>query len=315
MKKYDVLVVGELNVDLILNGIEGFPQIGKEVIARDMQLVMGSSSAIFASNLSVLGANVAFLGKIGQDIFGELVSNSLQNKGVHTAFMVQSDQLKTGATLVLNYGEDRAMATYPGAMESLSASDISSEILTQCHHLHISSIFLQARIHQKLLEILKLAKSLNLSTSIDPQWDPAEKWDLNLHELLPFVDVFLPNIQEFTALTARENLEEALDSVKDKVNTLAVKMGNKGSYGYKAGQDLQVDPFMNRQVVDAIGAGDSFNAGFIYQYLQKAELEACLRFGNLMGAINTTAVGGTSAFESMGAVKQLAKKRFNYVIK
>ncbi len=85
---YDVLVVGELNVDIILNRIDGFPEVGKEKLSKDLRVVLGSSSAIFASNLATLGAQVAFVGKIGKDQFGQLVETSLKQKGVGTQFLV-----------------------------------------------------------------------------------------------------------------------------------------------------------------------------------------------------------------------------------
>ncbi|MCK5371658.1 MAG: carbohydrate kinase family protein, partial [Cyclobacteriaceae bacterium] len=88
-KKYDVIVVGELNVDIILNNIDSFPEIGKEKLAGKMDTTLGSSSAIFASNLSSLGARVAFIGKIGQDQNGEIVLNSLQKKGVDASMIIR----------------------------------------------------------------------------------------------------------------------------------------------------------------------------------------------------------------------------------
>ncbi|HEC44313.1 MAG TPA: carbohydrate kinase family protein [Bacteroides sp.] len=312
MKKFDVIVIGELNVDLILNNIAEFPRMNTEILARDMQLLMGSSSAIFASNLSILGARVAFLGKIGNDDFGSLVTDTLEQSGVSTEFIIRSSEYKTGATIVLNYGEDRAMLTHPGAMEQLIFDDITTEIIQHCRHIHISSVFLQTGILNRIPEILRQAKELDISTSLDPQWDPSEKWDLNLKELLPLIDVFLPNTQEFLALTGQKDVHNALDSVKDYAHTIAVKMGNKGSIGCINGQILKKKPFLNDSVVDTIGAGDSFNAGFIYNFLQKKDLDECLELGNLTGAINTTSAGGTTSFENIEKVKETAMEQFDY---
>ena len=120
---HDVLVVGELNVDIILNHIDGFPEVGKEILAKQMTVTLGSSSAIFASNLSSLGAKVAFLGKIGNDQFADLIETSLKKKGVETDFIIRSKEYQTGSTIVMNYDMDRANVTYPGAMDHLSASN------------------------------------------------------------------------------------------------------------------------------------------------------------------------------------------------
>lgn len=313
-KKYDALVVGELNVDLILNKIDGFPEIGKEKLAEEMTLTLGSSSAIFASNLSALGAKVAFVGKIGHDQFGELVLQSLENKGVSTEFIIQDKTLNTGATIVLNYDEDRAMLTHPGAMNHLTIKDITPEILKTARHLHFSSYYLQPGIREDVDQLFKMAKENGLTTSFDMQWDPEEKWQLPVQKILPFVDVFLPNRQELIYLTGQINLKEAIKKLRDNANTVVVKMGNEGSFLFdtKAKLEKTLPAYKNEQVVDAIGAGDSFNAGFIFKFIQGAPLEECQRFGNLCGAINTTAAGGTSAFQNYEQIMKIARERFGY---
>jgi sugar/nucleoside kinase (ribokinase family) len=312
MKKYDVLVIGELNVDLILNQIDSFPEMGKEKLAGQMDLTLGSSSAIFASNLSSLGARVAFLGKLGDDVFGDLVISSLKSKKVGTGSIIRSSATKTGATIVLNYAEDRAMITHPGAMEHLTLDDIDDRVMQPARHLHVSSYFLQPGIKKDILTIFQRAKALGLTTSFDPQWDPHEKWDLDLKQVLPFVDVLLPNEQEILHLTGKPDLPAALADLQFNPNLVIVKMGNKGSLAYQHGQQVMQEPFLNPRVVDAIGAGDSFNAGFIFKFIQKRPVRECLVFGNLMGAVNTTAAGGTTAFSDYKSIMSLAIDRFNY---
>ena len=312
MKEYDVIVVGELNVDLILNEIESFPEIGKEKLANRMDLVLGSSSAIFASNLSSLGAKVSYIGKIGNDRFGNLVINSLQEKNVNTDLIIVDDKLKTGATVVLNFDEDRAMVTHGGAMEHLGIDDIKVEQLLKAKHMHVSSIFLQPEIKKNIIEIFKLAKQNGLTTSLDTQWDPAEKWDLDLENLLPFVDVFIPNEEEIKHLTGKQTVEDAIKSIKDFANIIVVKMGSKGSVSWNDNELKEIPAFLNTSVVDAIGAGDSFDAGFVFKYVNNAKIEECQRFANLTGAINTTASGGTAAFKNYISVMEFAKNKFGY---
>ena len=244
-KKFDVIVVGELNVDLILNKIDSFPEMGKEKIAKDMTLTLGSSSAIFASNLSSLGAKVAFLGKIGNDSFGELVIKSLSDKNVNTDLIIRDKISNTGATIVLNYDEDRAMVTYPGAMNNLDISDISDEALSQARHLHFSSYYLQPGIRNDVGLLFEKAKQLGLTTSFDMQWDPDEKWDLNYKEVLPNVDIFLPNEQELLNLTKKDDLNAALDEISQYVNSVAVKMGNKGSLLYTHKSKFEKKAYLN----------------------------------------------------------------------
>jgi sugar/nucleoside kinase (ribokinase family) len=310
MKKFDILVIGELNVDLILSQIQSFPEVGKEVLARDMTLTLGSSSAIFACNSSALGAKVTFLGKIGNDYFGTFVRDSLRSKNVNTDYIIRSSDYKTGATVAMNFNEDRAMITHPGAMEYLGFENISSEIIDNAKHLHISSVFLQPQIKKDIVKIFKLAKAKGLTTSLDTQWDPIERWDLDLKNLLPHVDVFIPNEVEILALTKQKTVKDAIDQLKGFSNVIAVKMGNQGSLAWSDGKYITAEPYLNTEVIDAIGAGDSFDAGFVTSFIRDNDIEKCLKLGNLAGAINTTAPGGTSAFTSFERIRETAMTKF-----
>lgn len=313
-KEYDVLVIGELNVDLILDEIEKFPEVGKEVIAKKMTLTLGSSSAIFASNISSLGARVAFIGKIGSDKFGQVVLESLQTNKVDVSMIKIDNTWGTGATVVLNVDEDRANTTYPGAMDYLTINDITENDLKKAKHIHFSSYFLQPGMWGHLGELFRKAKNLGLTTSFDMQWDPQETWKLDIPDVLPFVDVFLPNETELTLLAGQSNLDEAIDYAKKYSNILAVKRGNKGSIVNYKNQLTEMPAFLNKNVVDAIGAGDSFNAGFIYKFVNGKGLTECQKFGNLTGAVSTTAAGGTTAFRDYENFKKTAKEKFGVVI-
>lgn len=312
MKQYDVVAIGELNVDLILNSIQGEPQVGKEIFAEDMILTLGSSTAIFAANIACLGSKTGFIGMIGKDIFGSLVEKSLSEKGVDTSMLIKSDKSSTGATICLNYNEDRANVTYQGAMDIMSFEDIDKTLFNKTKHIHLSSVFMQSGIKRDLLEILKYAKQNNVTTSLDTQWDPNEKWDMNYEEILPYVNIFLPNETELKFLTQSETLEEAIKKIEPFINICVVKRGRKGSILLQKGvEPVEIDACLNDQVVDAIGAGDSFNAGFIHAFVKGAAAEDAQINGNLTGAVNTTAAGGTGAFTSAEDVKKVAQERFN----
>jgi sugar/nucleoside kinase (ribokinase family) len=307
MKTFDVIVVGELNVDIILNRIDHFPEIGKEILADSLDLTLGSSSAIFASNLSSLGSKVAFLGKIGRDGFASTVLNSLQSKGVDTSAIIQSETLNTGATIVLNFDQDRAMVTYPGAMEDLKLEDINFECIATARHLHFSSLFLQPGIRYDLPILFKKAKSFGLTTSLDPQWDPTEKWQMNLPELMPYIDVFMPNMAEFKMITSTNSLEDGIAIIKQFAPgvTVVVKDGSNGAFGWNGIEWIHQPALLNESAVDCIGAGDSFNAGFIHKFIQGYSLKQCLEYGTVAGAVSTTMSGGTGAFTNMRMMNEL----------
>jgi sugar/nucleoside kinase (ribokinase family) len=311
-KIFDVIVVGELNVDLIMNQIESFPETGKEKLAENMTFTLGSSAAIFASNLCALGMKVSFIGKAGNDIFGRFCKEQLEGKGVDTSMLIMSEEYKTGATVVLNFNEDRANVTYQGAMAYLEPEDISEEMISRGKHLHFSSYFLQPGFRNKLDGLFKMAKKAGLTTSLDVQWDPQELWDFDFKTVLPYVDVFLPNECELLNLTKKELSKDAISVVSKYGNVIVVKRGNKGSMVIHNKRLFECKPFLNEQVVDAIGAGDSFNAGFIFRYLQDDTTERCQLFANLIGAISTTRAGGTAAFKSFYETMKIAKEKFGY---
>jgi len=310
--QFDVLVVGELNVDLILNGLPRMPEVGKEILADAMTLTLGSSSAIFASNLSSLGVKVTFLGKVGDDLFGDLAVARLRDKKVFTAMIRRTSEHATGATIVLNQEEDRAMVTYMGAMAHLTMEDIAIDRVRTSRHLHFASVFLQPGLRKDVGNLFRLAKAHGLTTSFDPQWDPAEAWDLDLADILPHVDVFLPNEQELMHLTRKANVPDALAVLRPFARTVVVKQGNRGSMAMVGDETYTCPPFLNREVVDAIGAGDSFDAGFVASFLAGRPIQACLQQGNLAGAVSTTAAGGTGAFTDLERVKAIARERFNH---
>lgn len=310
MNKFDVITVGELNVDLIFNEIEGFPEIGKEKLAGSLTNTLGSSSAIFASNLSSLGPSVSFIGKIGKDSFGKKVLSSLNENGVDTGLIITDSNLATGVTVALNYGEERAMITHQGAMTNLGIEDIADEHLEKANHLHFSSFFLQPRIAKDLHVLMQRAKNIGLTTSFDPQWDPNEEWEMNLKEILPYVDVFLPNESELKYLTGKDDWEVAIKELSKLGNIIVAKLGSKGSAFSKNEKLKTVEAFHNNNVADAIGAGDSFNAGFISRFIVGDSIEECAKFGNLTGAISTTSSGGTEAFSDKEHIIKIAKDVF-----
>lgn len=313
-QKFDVIVVGELNIDLILNQIHSFPEVGKEKFSDAMTLALGSSSAIFTSNLSSLGSKVAFIGKIGDDVFGRFCKAQLEMKGVDTSMILTDANAQTGATVVLNFGEDRANITYQGAMKLMSVNDISDEMLFQGRHLHFSSYFFQPGFKGQLHVLFRKAKELGLTTSLDIQWDPLEKWDFDFRKVLPFVDIFLPNEAELLNLTGKNSITEAIEAIGQSSNMIVVKRGNKGSLLIHEKNSIPCAAFVNEHVVDAIGAGDSFNAGFIFSYLRNQSPADCQKFANLTGAISTMGPGGTAAFVNYDQIMKIAKERFGYAV-
>ncbi len=294
----DVLVVGELNVDIILSDLNAFPALGKEVLAGNMEVVLGSSSAICAAGLAKLGASVTFVGIVGDDDYGRFVRRELERLGVHTEAIHIDPSVRTGATVSLVYKGDRALVTHLGSIAALHAADVPLDLLGHHRHLHVSSYYLQKNLQPGLPDLFRRARAQRLTTSLDVGFDPDEDWQRErVLDLLAQVDIFLPNEVEATALAGTEDVEEAARALARHVRGwVVVKRGARGALAVSATDERVSVPAFPVQVVDTTGAGDSFNAGFIYAYaLQKMPVEEALRFAAACGALSTTGVGGTAA--------------------
>jgi len=291
-KPYDVLVAGEINPDLILRGdIE--PAFGQvEKIIDSAVLEIGSSSAIFACGAARLGLKVAFIGVAGDDLFGRFMLDSMREKGVDVSPVIIDQTWQTGLSIILNRSSDRAILTYPGCMVALRPDDIGDGLLKSSRHLHVASYFLQTALQPGLPALFQHARVMGLTTSLDPNWDPIGKWQ-GFTELLPMVDIFLPNENEALALTGASGVDDALRQLSRLSRTVAVKLGRQGGKASRGEEIVQSSAPMV-QVADTIGAGDTFDAGFIYASLNGWELSRCLKLAVVCGSLSTRAAGGTA---------------------
>jgi len=293
-RQHDIVVAGEINVDLILTGERVRPDFGHERLVQDATLTLGSSSVIFACQAARLGLGVAFVGKAGADTFGDFMLRGMAASGVDVSAVQRVPDMKTGITVSLSEPRDRAMLTFPGTIAELRAQDVSDELLRLARHLHVSSAFLQERLLPHLAALFARAKALGCSTSLDTGWDPAERWDGRVRTALASVDVFMPNEEEAPPLAQAPTPEAALGILAEIVPVVAVKLGARGAMA-AAGRERASCPAYPVTVVDTTGAGDSFDAGFVCGYLRGWPLERSLRLGCACGALSTRAAGGTAS--------------------
>jgi len=299
-REYDVLVAGEINPDLILSG-DVEPAFGQvEKVVDSAVLTVGSSSVIFACGAARLGLRVAFIGKCGDDLFGRFMLEEMQKRTVDTSPVIVDPLLSTGLTVILNKGDDRAMLTFPGAIGALRADEIPNDLLRRARHLHVASYFLQDALRPGLSDLFRRAHALGLTTSLDTNYDPTERWE-GLDQLLPLTDVFLPNATEACALTGVPDVEEAAARLARIVRVVAVKLGAEGALGVQGEQMARVSS-LPVAVVDTVGAGDNFDAGFLYGYLHGWPLEKALRLGTVCGALSTRAAGGVAGQPTLDEV-------------
>jgi len=295
MAQFDVTVVGELNLDLILYGLPDDLEPERELLASDLALTLGSSSAIFAHNLAVIGNRVGFVSRIGTDALGGIALDRLADGGVDVSRVRRvAGVTKTGLTVILAGAGSRRILTYPGAMFEMAYEDIDLDYLRSGKHFHLSSFYLHRALRPRLSQLFEEVKRAGLTTSLDTNDDPEDRWD-GLEDVLGFVDVLFVNEREARKIAHEDDLERAAEKLAGQVRVLAIKRGARGGRVLRGkGEWTHAGCVVNS--VDPVGAGDSFDAGFLHQYVRGADLRTCLAWGNLAGAFSTTRPGGTEAF-------------------
>jgi sugar/nucleoside kinase (ribokinase family) len=293
--RFDLLVLGDANPDLVLRGGDIEPAFGQEErIVDDGRLVIGGSGAIMACGAARLGLRTALIAVMGQDALGRFTLEALESHGVDVSACPIDDHRPTGVTVVLSKGEDRAMLTALGTIGALMAAHVDRRLLADARHVHVSSYFLQTGLRGDLPALFHAAHEAGATTSIDPNWDPSGRWDAGLLQLLSDTDYFLPNSSEARMITGIDDIDVAAESLSERGATLAVKFGQGGGLAMHEGDVLHVEA-VPVDVVDTTGAGDSFDAGFLAGRLWGWSIERSLQLAVACGSLSARATGGTAA--------------------
>lgn len=299
----DVALVGEINLDLLLYGLPQEMPLERELLASNFRMTLGSSSAILAHNLASLGSHVGFCTCIGKDPMGQIALDYLRHRNIDLSRVIPSAKdVATGVTLILPHGKERHILTYPGTMFELRYQDLDIAFLKSAKHFHLSSLYLQRGLLPDVARLFREMKTAGLTTSLDTNDDPDDQWE-GLEEILEHVDIFLPNAREACLIAATDNVEDAINVLAHRLPMLVVKLGAEGALLRKGSLRISARGH-DAAVVDTVGAGDSFNAGFLHKFLRGADLAECLRFANQVAAFSTTATGGVEAFRDTVRLQQ-----------
>jgi ribokinase len=294
VSRLDLLVVGDVNADLVLRGGDLVPAFGqREQLVDDAELVLGGSGGIVAAGAARLGLRVAIAGCVGDDALGRAMLAALDGVDVSA---VRMGAEPTGVSVGLARPGDRAVLTALGALAEFRAEHVPDALLAAARWVHVTSPFLQPG-----LDVAAVAARAAGTTSLDPGWDPHERWELAWEGF----DVLLPNAQEAQRLSGEDDAEAAARRLAAQGPTVVVKRGADGALAVGGGADRAVPSEAgDRDVVrvaapavdpvDATGAGDSFDAGFLAARLAGEGLAGALALGCACGALSTRAAGGTA---------------------
>jgi len=296
MKKWDVFVCGDINVDLLIPGADRLPPPGEEWEVSSMETTPGGGAALFALGLGKLGMRPVFQGRVGDDFFGEYLSGCMSDVGVDTLLLKKVEGTRTGISISFTTPKERSFLTFRGSCGVADLRDISFEYMQQARHVHLTG-YAGSQNHEMYADFLeKLRKSsTDITVSFDVGWDPAGEWSERIYELFPLVDILFMNETECVHYSKMETAEQGVVSFAKQGCLAVAKLGKKGAIACRDGRVYKCKGFPV-VAVDTTGAGDSFNAGFVYGFLQGADIMGMLSYGNGCGALSCTGFGGNTNF-------------------
>ena len=272
-KKWDVYVYGDVNIDLVVPGVSSLPKPGQEDEVPVMDTYVGGGAALFALGIGKLGLHPVFQGEVGDDCYGELIRKEFAAKNIDDSLLETSRTKKTGISISFTNEKDRSFLTYRGTNAGISIDKVDIEGVKNASHIHMTG-YEGSKNHAAYLSLLKRVKAETEA------------------------------IHYGRTKTAQE---AAREFAKD-CDRVVIKLGSSGSFAIENGKEVFL-PAYRVKAVDTTGAGDSFNAGFVYGFLTGKGLEECLACGNACGALNVTAYGGNTGFPDKEGLKEFMGKK------
>jgi len=291
---FDLLVIGDVNPDVVVHGAPAALAYGQaEQLAEGGALTVGGSAGIMACAAARLGLRTALAGVVGDDPGGRFMIDELARRGVDVGAVAIREDLATGLTVALARGDDRAIVTYPGCIAALEAGMIDPALVGAARHVHASSFFLQPRLAPGLRGLFEAARSSGAGTSLDLNWDPAETWDGGLADVLPAVDVLFVNAAEAAAVSGAPDPAVAATVLAARGPLPVIKLGADGALAHDGCRLVHVTaPAVD--VADTVGAGDTFDAGFLCARLQGWDVSRSLALGVACGSLSARRPGGVA---------------------
>jgi len=307
-KKWDVYIYGDVNIDLVIPGVKNLPRDGEEDEVKNMDTFVGGGAALFALGVGTLGLNPVFQGKVGDDLYGSFIVDEFTKKNVDCSLLVRDSHQKTGISISFTNEKDRAFLTYRGTNGDLNILDVDISKVKQAKHIHITG-YEGSLKHESYLNLIKKVKEeTKASVSFDVGWDTTGEWSPEIYELFPYIDVLFMNESEALNYSRASTAKDAAEQFSQKCKTVVIKMGSSGALAVSKNQYNTSEAFKVK-AVDTTGAGDSFNAGFIYGFLKGYSIGECLITGNACGALNVTAYGGNTGFPNEDKLHQFIKDK------
>ena len=289
---YDLFLPGDYFFDLIYTGLPEFPMLGREVYSTGI-IATGGAMYITAVAAKRLGVRAGWAGCFGSDYYSQYVRELAEAEGVDLSLARSVDQSYRRVTTSIPYQGERAFVTYvdPEPIDLL-AFWLEQMRAAEFRHLHLGALMSV----EQLAPLAEEARAHNATISMDCQDVPDLQSVCMWRDLLGQIDIFIPNAREAMAISGSSAVKSALEQLMEWTRIVVVKDGANGAWLGTGGQITHVPAINIGPAIDTTGAGDCFNAGFLYGYVcEQAPLELCAHYGNICGGFSVTHVGGATA--------------------
>lgn len=282
-----VIGFGALNLDKIYR-VDKIPRADEEGFVKDLQLFPGGSAANTVVGLSRLGIKCAYIGKVGDDAEGKILLEDLEKERVDTNAVIKTKGRSGTAIIFVDDLGNRAILVDPGVNDTIRYDEISLEFATRFSLIHLTS-FICKNGFESFNSQKKIVKEFEF-VSFDPGLPYAERGKGEMNDILKETTIFLPNRMEIEKMFGTDYKTAADECISMGVEIVAVKLGKEGCWIKTRSKEMRI-PARNVKVVDTTGAGDAFNAGFLYGYLNGNDVETCGKLGNYVASLCIEHIG------------------------
>lgn len=301
MKK--VACVGILVADVIVGTVNEYPEKGQLVPVNSITIHNGGNAMTASINLRKMGVETKIIGKVGNDAFGDYLNNCLTQSGVDTSGLKRDNMFQTSASVLLvDTTGERSFFHTTGANAEFNITDIDFDVINECELVFVTGTYLLSKFDgDETAEFLKKCKELGKITFLDVCWDASGRWGKLLNKAMPYIDFFMPSVDEAKCIANKETPDDIADVfIANGVKNVVIKMGSKGSFLKTYEQEKgKMFPIIGEvEVVDTTGAGDSFCSGFLAAFSRGKTLEECMEFGSATGSLCVTQKGATTGIRS-----------------
>ena len=284
---YDVLVIGRPQCDLVFTGLPQWPAVGQETFAQNLLVTVGGTFNVVAA-LNRLGLRVGMVGTVGNDEWSRLCLEAMAEERVPADLMAVLDRPLPSLSVCMTHGGDRGFLTYDVPYPETGDSCAVNVLLAVERE---DAAFLLCYLTSSVAAYAPRARQRGMTVVADCGWDEVWLTSPEIHGLMPLTDILFVNEPEACAITGEPHAVAALRALGGSVPFVVVKRGAHGASALVEGREFHA-PTEPVEVIDATGAGDCFNAGFLYGLHAGRSIEECLRFGNICGGLTVAVAGG-----------------------